>query len=251
MKVALCQFSMEWEAAARNLRRAESFVAQAEADLVVLPEMFATGFVTEPRRSGLPDEETIVEWMRRTAQRHRAALAGSAVVRCGDRFVNRLFFVRPTGEAEHYDKRHLFSIGGEGAHFAAGRRRTVIAYGGLRFLLLVCYDLRFPVWSRCRGDYDAILCVASWPASRREAWRTLLRARAIENACYVVGVNRTGDDPQNRYAGDSAVVDFRGMPLCEADASEQVVAAELDRGALDRFRSEFPVWRDADDFRLR
>lgn len=250
MKVALCQFSMEWEAVARNLRRAEALVAQAGADLIVLPEMFATGFVTEPQRAAL-SEDDVVEWMRRTAHRHAAALAGSAVVRCGDRFANRFFFVRPTGEAECYDKRHLFSIGGEGAHFVAGRRRTVIEYGGLRFLPLVCYDLRFPVWSRCRGDYDAILCVASWPAPRREAWRTLLRARAIENACYVVGVNRTGDDPWNRYAGDSAVVDFKGRTLCETDASEGVVAAELDGEALGRFRSEFPVWRDADDFALR
>ena len=250
MKVALCQFSMEWEAVARNLGRAETLVAQAEADLIVLPEMFATGFVTEPQRAVLPEDE-IVGWMRRMAQRHAAALAGSAVVRCGDRFANRFFFVRPTGEAECYDKRHLFSIGGEGAHFAAGSRRTVIEYGGLRFLPLVCYDLRFPVWSRCRGDYDAILCVASWPASRREAWRTLLRARAIENECYVVGVNRTGDDPWNRYAGDSAVIDFKGAPLCEADASEAIVATELDRAALDDFRSEFPAWRDADDFQLR
>lgn len=156
--------------------------------------MFATGFITEPWRSELPDEATIVEWMRRTARRHVTALAGSAVVRSGGSFVNRLFFVRPGGGVERYDKRHLFSIGGEGAHFAAGQRRVVVGYGGLRFLLLVCYDLRFPVWSRCRGDYDAILCVASWPAARREVWRTLLRARAIENACYVVGVNRTGDD---------------------------------------------------------
>jgi hypothetical protein len=133
----------------------------------------------------------------------------------------------------------------------AGRRRVVVEYGGLRFLPLVCYDLRFPVWCRCRSDYDAILCVASWPAPRREVWRTLLRARAIENQCYVVGVNRTGDDPWNHYAGDSAVVDFKGTPLCEADASEGVFTARLDREALDRFRTKFPAWRDADDFLLR
>lgn len=179
MKVALCQFSMEWEAAARNLRRAEELVAQAGADLALLPEMFATGFVTEPWRTALPDEEELLAWMRRTARRYATALAGSAVVRSGDRFANRFFFVRPAGGAERYDKRHLFSIGGEDAHFVAGRRRVVVEYGGLRFLPLVCYDLRFPVWCRCRSDYDAILCVASWPAPRREVWRTLLRARAI------------------------------------------------------------------------
>lgn len=170
MKVALCQFSMEWEAAARNLRRAEELVAQAGADLALLPEMFATGFVTEPWRTALPDEEELLAWMRRTARRYATALAGSAVVRSGDRFANRFFFVRPAGGAERYDKRHLFSIGGEDAHFVAGRRRVVVEYGGLRFLPLVCYDLRFPVWCRCRSDYDAILCVASWPAPRREVW---------------------------------------------------------------------------------
>ena len=183
MKVALCQFSMEWEAAARNLRRAEELVAQAGADLALLPEMFATGFVTEPWRTALPDEEDLL--------------------------------------------------------------------GGRRFVPLVWYDLRCAVWCRCRCDYDAILCVASWPAPRREVWRTLLRARAIETQCYVVGVNRTGDDPWNHYAGDSAVVDFKGTPLCEADASEGVFTARLDREALDRFRTKFPAWRDADDFLLR
>lgn len=249
--VALCQFSMAWEAVSDNLRHAETFVARAEADLVVLPEMFATGFVTEPQRVARSEQGGIVEWMRRTAQRYHTALAGSAIIRSGGRFVNRLFFVRPTGDMEWYDKRHLFSIGGEDVHFLAGDRRVIVEYGGLRFLLLVCYDLRFPVWSRCRGDYDAIVYVASWPASRREVWRTLLRARAIENEAYVIGVNRTGDDPWNRYAGDSAVLDFKGAPLCEADDSEGVFTAVLDRDALDRFRAKFPVWRDADDFLLR
>ncbi len=251
MKVALCQFSMGWETVADNLRRAEGFVAQADADLVVLPEMFATGFVTEPQRVVQSERGEIVAWMRSTAQRYHVALAGSAIVRSGGRAVNRLFFVRPTGDVERYDKRHLFSIGGEDAHFLAGERRVVVEFGGLRILLLVCYDLRFPVWSRCRGDYDAILYVASWPAPRREVWRTLLRARAIENEAYVIGVNRTGDDPTNHYAGDSAVIDFKGIPLCEADASEGLFTAVLDREALDRFRTKFPVWRDADDFLLR
>lgn len=249
LRVALCQTDMERGAVAGNLQRAEEAVAAAGADLTVLPETFASGFAARPQRAA-DSADRIVEWMRRTARRYGTALAGSVVVRSGERFVNRLYFVRPTGGTEWYDKRHLFSIGGEGECFAAGDRRVVVEYGGVRWLLLICYDLRFPVWCRCRDDYDAILCAASWPASRREAWRTLLRARAIENQAYVVGVNRTGDDPPTHYAGDSAVVDFMGRTLCEAGSAACVRTVAIDSGAPSRFRAEFPVRRDADDFRL-
>lgn len=249
-KVACCQFDMAWESVADNLRRAEVFVALTEADLVVLPEMFATGFGADPERAAQTAEGSVVEWMRKMSQRYGHVLAGSVIVRTERGFANRLLFVRPDGSVEWYDKRHLFSLGGEDERFVAGDSRRVVEWRGMRFLLTVCYDLRFPVWCRNRGDYDAILCVASWPAARREVWRTLLRARAIENQAYVIGVNRTGSDPQCRYAGDSAVIDFRGDTLCEADDAEGIFAASLDRRALDRFRAKFPVWRDADDFRL-
>lgn len=249
-KVACCQFDMAWESVADNLRRAEVFVALTEADLVVLPEMFATGFGADPERAAQTAEGPVVEWMRKMSQRYGHVLAGSVIVRTERGFANRLLFVRPDGSVEWYDKRHLFSLGGEDERFVAGDSRRVVEWRGMRFLLTVCYDLRFPVWCRNRGDYDAILCVASWPAARREVWRTLLRARAIENQAYVIGVNRTGSDPQCRYAGDSAVIDFRGDTLCEADDAEGIFAASLDRRALDRFRAKFPVWRDADDFRL-
>lgn len=249
-KVACCQFDMAWESVADNLRRAEVFVALTEADLVVLPEMFATGFGADPERAAQTAEGSVVEWMRKMSQRYGHVLAGSVIVRTERGFANRLLFVRPDGSVEWYDKRHLFSLGGEDERFVAGDSRRVVEWRGMRFLLTVCYDLRFPVWCRNRGDYDAILCVASWPAARREVWRTLLRARAIENQAYVIGVNRTGSDPQCRYAGDSAVIDFRGDTLCEADDAEGIFAASLDRHALDRFRAKFPVWRDADDFRL-
>ncbi|WP_300748833.1 amidohydrolase [uncultured Alistipes sp.] len=249
-KVACCQFDMAWESVADNLRRAEVFVALTEADLVVLPEMFATGFGADPERAAQTAEGSVVEWMRKMSQRYGHVLAGSVIVRTERGFANRLLFVRPDGSVEWYDKRHLFSLGGEDERFVAGDSRRVVEWRGMRFLLTVCYDLRFPVWCRNRGDYDAILCVASWPAARREVWRTLLRARAIENQAYVIGVNRTGSDPQCRYAGDSAIIDFRGDTLCEADDAEGIFAASLDRRALDRFRAKFPVWRDADDFRL-
>lgn len=249
-KVACCQFDMAWESVADNLRRAEVFVALTEADLVVLPEMFATGFGADPERAAQTAEGSVVEWMRKMSQRYGHVLAGSVIVRTERGFANRLLFVRPDRSVEWYDKRHLFSLGGEDERFVAGDSRRVVEWRGMRFLLTVCYDLRFPVWCRNRGDYDAILCVASWPAARREVWRTLLRARAIENQAYVIGVNRTGSDPQCRYAGDSAIIDFRGDTLCEADDAEGIFAASLDRRALDRFRAKFPVWHDADDFRL-
>ena len=251
LKVALCQFDMVWEDTAANLRTAGRMVAEADADLVILPEMFATGFETDPGRVAQPMSGEIVQEMTRWGRTTGKAVAGSLIVEEEGRYYNRLLFIKPSGERVQSDKRHLFSIGGEGANFCPGRERVVVEYGGIRFLLQVCYDLRFPVWSRCRNDYDAIIYVASWPAGRRDVWRTLLRARAIENQCYVVGVNRTGDDPWNHYAGDSAVVDFKGTPLCEADASEGVFTARLDREALDRFRTKFPAWRDADDFLLR
>lgn len=162
-----------------------------------------------------------------------------------------MYFVKPSGEFIGYDKRHLFAPGGEARQYTPGDSRAVVEYGGVRFLLLVCYDLRFPVWSRCRGDYDAILCCASWPAPRREVWRTLLRARAIENQCYAAGVNRVGDDPAARYAGDSALVDFKGRTMVEAGGGERILTGVFDTGALAAFREKFPAWRDADEFVLK
>ncbi|MDE7068999.1 MAG: nitrilase family protein [Alistipes sp.] len=250
LKVALCQTAMEWENPQVNLRRIERMLVGVDADLVVLPEMFATGFVTDPARVAQPMSGGIVSWMRERAQDAGCALAGSLVVEEGGRYFNRLLFAMPSGGLVCYDKRHLFSIGGEGEAFTPGASRTVVEYGGFLFLLLICYDLRFPVWSRCRGDYDAILCVASWPESRREAWRTLLRARAIENQAYVLGVNRTGSDPTARYSGDSVAVGFMGETFAEADDAECVLQVALDRERLVRFRERFPAWRDADAFSL-
>ena len=222
-------------------------------DLIVLPEMFTTGFCFDPSHAEgvIDDGAETVAWMRRMAERYDAAVTGSVAVADGERYFNRMYFVRPDGCVEYYDKRHLFAMGGEADHYTAGHRRVVVGWRGVRILLQVCYDLRFPVFARSRGDYDMIVYAANWPTPRIAVWDTLLRARAIENQCYVVGVNRTGDDPWNHYAGDSAVVDFKGTPLCEADASEGVFTARLDREALDRFRTKFPAWRDADDFLLR
>ncbi len=241
---------MGWEDIPGNLKKAGCMITPVDAGLVVLPEMFATGFVLDPVRVAEPMSGRIVTWMRDYACRTGHALTGSAIIAEEGRYYNRQLFVRPTGEVSFYDKRHLFSIGGEGGLFTGGTERVVVEWGGLRLLLLVCYDLRFPVWSRCRRDYDAILYSASWPESRGEVWRTLLRARAIENQAYVVGVNRVGSDPTARYAGDSVALDFMGRTMADAGAEETVVTTTFEREEVDRFRMKFPAWRDADPFTL-
>ncbi len=251
LRVTLCQFDMEWCQTAANLARAESFIARAEGDIVVLPEMFATGFVTDSTAIAQGMSGEIVGWMRSVAAKYGRAIVGTAIIEEQGRFYNRALFAKPSGEIIHSDKRHLFSIGGEAQYLTAGRERVVVEYGGLRWLLLTCYDLRFPVWSRNRGDYDVILYPASWPASRRNAWQTLLRARAIENEAYVIGANRTGSDPATRYVGDSAIVGFGGETLAEIGDEEGLLTAEFDTEELSAFREKFPALRDSDEFQLK
>lgn len=251
IRIAICQVDMEWENTARNLERLEPVVAAADADIVVLPEMFATGFKLRPSRVAEPADGPVVTAMRRWAARYGKAVVGSVVISEDGQFRNRMFFVEPSGRMTTYDKRHLFRPGGEARDYTPGKSRVVVEYMGFRFLLLVCYDMRFPVWARNRGDYDAILCSASWADARREIWRTLIRARAIENQCYVVGVNRVGDDPDAHYAGDSAIIDFVGRTLVDAGDVEQTLTAELDTAAQADFKAKFPAWMDADDFELK
>jgi predicted amidohydrolase len=250
-RVALCQTDLFCGSVAKNLHKFEQLLSCISADLVLLPELFTTGFSFGVSGGEVSDEADIVVWMQQQACNRHLALCGSAVVRTEGGVANRLLFVTPEGAVHRYDKRHLFAIGGEDNRFVRGEQRVVVDYKGVRYLLLICYDLRFPVWSRCRNDYDAILCVASWPASRREVWRTLLRARAIENQAYVIGVNRVGDDPTIHYEGDSALIDYKGTALCESAAEECVLQGEVDTEALKAFRAKFPAWRDADTFTLR
>lgn len=250
IKVAICQVDMEWENTARNLARLEPIVAVAAADVVVLPEMFATGFKLRPAVVAEPADGPVVTAMKRWASVYDKAVVGSVVITEDGEFRNRMFFVKPSGETVWYDKRHLFRPGGEARDYTPGDRRVVVEWRGFRFLLLVCYDLRFPVWSRSRGDYDAILCSASWADDRREVWRTLLRARAIENQCYMAAVNRVGTDPDAAYAGDSALVDFAGRTLADAGDAERTMVASFDTDALAAYKERFPAWMDADDFTL-
>jgi predicted amidohydrolase len=192
-----------------------------------------------------------VDWMREEAAALGCVITGSLIVRDGGRCYNRLVWARPDGSLEHYDKRHLFRLAGEQEHYAAGSRRLVLALKGWRVCPMVCYDLRFPVWSRSRDDYDLLLYVANWPARRAHAWSTLLRARAIENLCYVVGVNRIGRDGNGAtYAGDSVAVDFLGQALTSVGGGDRVETAVLDLESLRAYRRDFPAHLDADRFEL-
>lgn len=252
MKVAAVQQDIVWCDAEANRCSFGHAIEQAPGcDLYVLPEMFTTGFVMEPEGIVEETEGSTLHWMRQTAVKTGAALCGSVAVREHGRFYNRQYFVKPDGSAVSYDKHHLFTYGGETRRYQAGTRRVIVEWQGVRFLMQTCYDLRFPVFSRNRDDYDAILYVANWPLSRKNVWQTLLRARAIENQSFVVGVNRSGSDAACPYCGLSAIVDAYGRTLAEAgETSSEIITATFDMERLRHFRHKFPVLGDADPFTL-
>lgn len=248
MITTIVQSDIIWAQPEENRRHLGAWMdGMAKADLYVLPEMFSTGFSTDAALVAENDKATLA-WMLQKAQELDAAIAGSVATEEGGRFFNRLYFVKPSGEVTAYDKRHLFTYGKEHLHFTAGQERVVVEWRGVRILLAVCYDLRFPVWTRNRKDYDMILYVASWPTSRVKVWNTLLKARAIENQCYVAGVNRVGEDPRCQYCGASAIISPYGeeMASCEWD-KECAATADIDMERLRAFRQKFPVLDDADE----
>lgn len=253
MRISIVQFNPAWKAPEANRDSLKKLLAQvSETDLLVLPEMFSTGFVTDPAGVAEKDGESL-RFMQETAARRNCAVAGSLAVEEEGAFFNRFYFVYPDGREVHYDKHHLFTFGGEHRTFTAGEKPVVADYRGVRILLQVCYDLRFPVFSRNRllpdgtAFYDLALYVASWPDVRSEAWDTLLRARAIENQCFLAGVNRVGEDPGNRYSGHSVVLDPKGQLLsgCE-EYREEILTCEIRLQNLQAFRKQFPVLQDAD-----
>lgn len=250
MRIALIQSEIVWGNEVANRKRIDTLLEEAQkgAELYVLPEMFSTGFATSEGDAIEDDPSATLEWMKAKAAELDAAMCGSIALRLGDgRCVNRMYFVYPDGRCVHYDKRHLFTYGGEQHRFSGGEQRVIVKYKGIRFLLAVCYDLRFPVWLRNCGDYDAMIIVASWPESRRYAWDTLVRARAIENQCFVLAVNRNGDDPNCSYNGGSALIGPKGETIAAAaDGREQLLDTELDMQELEDFRSAFPVLEDRD-----
>lgn len=261
LRVSVVQGDTRWHDAAANRDYYGERVRalKGQTDLVVLPETFTSGFTNETLGNAEGMDGESLRWLAQLAAEVQAVVTGSLVTRIAEKCVNRLVWMRPDGSFELYDKRHLFRMAREHERYAAGEERLIVELKGWRICPLICYDLRFPVWIRnrydrsvaARFDYDLVIFVANWPSPRRYAWQTLLRARAIENLSYCIGVNRVGSDGNGlSYAGDSVVLDFLGQPLLELGAAELVATATLDPAALDAHRERFPAWMDADAFEL-
>jgi omega-amidase len=255
LRVSLLQQPLVWQDPQANRERFEALLLPlaGQTDLVVLPETFTTGFSMDVERLGERAGGASSQWLTALATRLDAVITGSVITQEGEHYYNRLLWAAPSGELRVYDKRHLFRMGHEHQHFTAGRAAWSVPWRGFNICPLVCYDLRFPVFSRRRAqlDYDLLVFVANWPAARATAWRQLLLARAIENQAYVVGVNRVGVDGQGiAYAGDSVAIDFVGEPLTQLGAAALVTTVSLDGNALQAFRSKFPAHLDADAFTL-
>jgi predicted amidohydrolase len=261
LRVSLVQGETRWHDPAGNRDYYAALIEPLHntTDLVILPETFTSGFSNEAIDSAETMEGPTVDWLRERAASIDAAICGSVQLRTADGVYNRLLFVRPDGDVQHYDKRHLFRYAKEHERYAAGQDRLTVEWKGWRICPLVCYDLRFPVFARNRYnvevadglDYDLQIFVANWPAARSYPWKTLLRARAIENLCYVAGVNRVGTDGNGlAYSGDSAIIDFLGHPLTEATDQEVVSTMLLQAAPLLEHRARFPAMLDGDAFRL-
>lgn len=260
MKVTILQTDIKWADPDANEKALESALLSSEkSDLYVLPEMWNTGFMAgeKSKDSLIHNSEFIIQNLKELARRYDAAIAGSMDVEEDGKRYNRFYFVTPT-DVYTYDKRHLFSYAGEDKNFTAGKERTIVEWRGVKILLQVCYDLRFPCFSRNRNlshftshispSYDAIIYVANWPDSRRKVWDVLLQARALENQCFVIGVNRVGDDPVCHYDGGSAIIDAKGKILAQVpDNTAATATAVLDMESLNAFREKFPVLHDADE----
>ena len=255
LKISIVQTDIAWENKQENLRmlREKLHALRGTTEIVVLPEMFSTGFTMKSRELAEPVSGITVRILKELAADFQLALCGSFICSERSNYYNRAFFITPEGEEFYYDKRHLFRMGQEAEHFSSGDSKLIISYREWNICLLVCYDLRFPVWSRnVNNEYDLLIYVASWPQARRLAWDTLLCARALENMCYVCGVNRIGVDGNKLiYNGGSVVFSAKGEVLASVpDGEEGIETVSLSLISLQQLRDKFPVWKDADAFRL-
>ncbi|MGZ2368204.1 amidohydrolase [Ancylomarina sp. YFZ004] len=255
LRLSLVQSNLLWGDVKANL---EQFTQQlsklkGKSDLIVLPEMFTSGFMMSGKDEISSYTDVAVAWMCEQAKNLDSHIMGSLIVCENNAYYNRMYTVSPQGEISTYDKRHLFRMGNEHEHFVGGKDKGIVKIGEWRIRPIVCYDLRFPVWSRNQQDYDLLICVANWPDARRDVWNTILKARSIDNQAYVAGVNRVGKDGMDlSYAGDSSLYDARGilMGKCE-DYMNDIQTIHLSLDKLRNFRTKFPVYLDADDFEIK
>lgn len=254
MKIALVQSDLYWEDALKNRNNFESKIKQidSEVNLIVLPEMFSTGFTMNALAMAEAMNGETILWMKIIAKQKNCAVTGSLIINENDRYYNRMFFVFPSGEIQYYDKRHLFTLAGEDKTYTSGTEKVIVDYLGWKICLQVCYDLRFPVFARNVENYDLLIYVANWPKVRTNAWDILLKARAVENLSYVVGVNRVGLDAHNyEHTGHSQVVDFLGNYILEPQETEGVFIAELDKNVMLETRKKLDFLSDKDVFEVK
>jgi len=253
LNVSLIQSDLAWESPVHNIDNFERYIrALTSTDLIVLPELFSTGFTMNAKKYAETIDGKTVAWMMKMAREHNTAICGSLIIQEGTKYYNRFIFISPDGLLGQYNKRHLFRMGAENESYTSGNKRIVIAYKGWRILPQICYDLRFPVWSRNQNDYDLMINVANWPAVRKQVWKTLLSARAIENQCYTIGLNRVGENNTGlEHSGNSMIIDFKGAIIESlADNIEDVITQELNLNKLNNFKKKFPTYMDADDFTI-
>jgi predicted amidohydrolase len=253
LRIALVQTTLHWETPSTNREMLEARIAplKGEADLVVLPEMFTSGFTMNASEVAEPVNGPTLEWLKTCSLKYGFALTGSYVVTENDHYFNRLVWVDPEGQTAHYNKRHLFRLSGEDLTYQAGAAPVIVTWRGWRICPLICYDLRFPVYSRNVENYDLLLYVANWPQARRNHWQKLLPARAIENQCYTAGINRIGQDGNGlEYMGDSCLYDFQGEALTGCGSEDNIAVYSMDLHALHTFRTRLPFLEDADSFTI-
>lgn len=254
LKVSCIQADLAWENLDQNLNMFSEKLIQLPVDteLVVLPEMFTTGFSMNSKKLAEPMKGKSFNWMKQQAEKHNKIIIGSVIIKENKDYYNRCITMFPDGKYFTYDKGHLFRMEKEHIDFKKGENRTIFKHNHWRICTLICYDLRFPVWSRNQNNYDLLIYIASWPETRRDVWNTLLKARAIENQSYVIGVNRIGKDGSGiSYSGDTVIIDPKGQVISKAkDYTEEIISAELSLEKIEKFREKFPVHLDADEFKL-
>ncbi len=256
--ITTIQTALHWEDKTANLQMLKKKINSItnKTHIVVLPEMFSTGFSMNPKVLAETMNGTTIQWMKEMAADKKIILTGSIIIEEEGKYYNRMIWMQPDGVFGLYDKRHLFANSGEDAHYTAGKKRCIVSVNGWKVALSVCYDLRFPVWARQQYkdgsyEYDVLLCVANWPNKRSLAWKTLLQARAIENQCYAVGVNRVGRDANDlEYSGDSMVIDPLGAILYQKEADEDIFTIGLNKQPLVEVRQKLPFWKEADRFEI-